>query len=113
MFTAWLQRAFRCPLVIQLTDDEKSLFRGLPQDEARRLARENAKDIVACGFDVSRTFIFSDFEYVGGPFYRHVVAIQRCGFAFAFWFGFCCCFCLLFACTIMRAHAFVCARQIH
>lgn len=43
MFTAWLQRAFNVPLVIQLTDDEKTLWRGLDQDEARRLARENAK----------------------------------------------------------------------
>jgi tryptophanyl-tRNA synthetase len=77
MFTAWLQRAFNVPLVIQLTDDEKTLWRGLDQDEARRLARENAKDIIACGFDISKTFIFSDFEYVGGPFYRHIVAIQR------------------------------------
>lgn len=36
--------------------------RGLSVEEARRLARENAKDIIACGFDVARTFIFSDFE---------------------------------------------------
>ncbi|KAI8477493.1 MAG: hypothetical protein J3K34DRAFT_398423 [Monoraphidium minutum] len=78
MFTAWLQRAFNVPLVIQLTDDEKTLWRGLDQAEARRLARENAKDIIACGFDISKTFIFSDFEYVGGAFYRHIVAIQRC-----------------------------------
>lgn len=28
------------PLVIQLTDDEKCLWRGLDIDEARRLARE-------------------------------------------------------------------------
>ena len=34
-------------------------------EEARRLARENAKDIIACGFDVTRTFIFADFDYVG------------------------------------------------
>ena len=47
-------------------------------DEARRLARENAKDIIACGFDVGRTFIFSDFDYVGGAMYRNIVRIQRC-----------------------------------
>jgi tryptophanyl-tRNA synthetase len=47
-------------------------------EEARRLARENAKDIIACGFDAARTFIFSDFEYVGGPFYRNIARIQRC-----------------------------------
>jgi hypothetical protein len=40
MFTRWLQDAFDVPLVIQLTDDEKSLWRSLDIDEARRLARE-------------------------------------------------------------------------
>lgn len=78
MFTKWLQDAFKVPLVIQLTDDEKFLWRGLSVEEARRLARENAKDIIACGFDVRRTFIFSDFEYVGGAFYRNIARIQRC-----------------------------------
>jgi len=78
MFTKYLQDVFNVPLVIQLTDDEKSLWKGLDVDEARRLARENAKDIIACGFDVNKTFIFSDFEYVGGAFYRNIVRIQRC-----------------------------------
>lgn len=77
LFTKYLQDAFDVPLVIQLTDDEKSLWKGLDIDEARRLARENAKDIIACGFDVNKTFIFSDFEYVGGAFYRNIVRIQR------------------------------------
>lgn len=78
MFTKWLQDAFNAPLVIQLTDDEKVLWRGLEIDEARRLARENAKDIIACGFDVNKTFIFADYEYVGGSFYRNISRIQRC-----------------------------------
>lgn len=78
MFTKWLQDAFKVPLVIQLTDDEKMLWKGISVEESRRLARENAKDIIACGFDVSRTFIFSDFEYVGGAFYRNIARIQRC-----------------------------------
>jgi len=29
-----------------------------------RLAYENAKDIIACGFDLSKTFIFSDLDYI-------------------------------------------------
>jgi tryptophanyl-tRNA synthetase len=78
MFTKWLQDAFNVPLVIQVTDDEKYLWKGLSVDQARRLARENIKDIIACGFDVSKTFIFSDFEYVGGEFYRNIVQMQRC-----------------------------------
>jgi tryptophanyl-tRNA synthetase len=40
MFTQWLQEVLDAPLVIQITDDEKSLWRGVDQDEARRLARE-------------------------------------------------------------------------
>jgi tryptophanyl-tRNA synthetase len=40
MFTKWLQDAFNVPLVVQLTDDEKCLWRNLDIDEARRLARE-------------------------------------------------------------------------
>jgi tryptophanyl-tRNA synthetase len=29
-----------------------------------RLAHENVKDIIACGFDLKKTFIFSDLEYI-------------------------------------------------
>jgi len=42
-----------------------------------RLGKENAKDIIACGFDIAKTFIFSDFDYVGGAFYRNIHRIQR------------------------------------
>lgn len=64
-FTAWLQKAFRAPLVVQLTDDEKFLWKDLSLEECHRLAFENAKDIIACGFDPQRTFIFSDLDYIG------------------------------------------------
>ena len=61
----WLQDTFDVPLVIQLTDDEKFLWKDLTLEEAHRLAIENARDIIALGFDVDKTFIFSDLEYVG------------------------------------------------
>ena len=77
MFTKYLQDAFKVPLVIQMTDDEKVLWRSLQIDEAKRLCRENAKDIIACGFDIDKTFLFSDFEYVGGAFYENINTIQR------------------------------------
>ena len=48
-----------------MTDDEKFLWKDLSLEECHRLAFENAKDIIACGFDISRTFIFSDLDYVG------------------------------------------------
>ena len=38
-FTKWLQDVFDCPLVIQLTDDEKFLFKSdLKLEECHRLA---------------------------------------------------------------------------
>lgn len=42
------------------------------------MGKENIKDIIACGFDPDKTFIFSDFDYVKGEFYRNVIRIQRC-----------------------------------
>lgn len=53
------------PLVIQLTDDEKCLWKDLKLEEAMKMARENAKDIIAIGFDVNKTFIFSNLDYLG------------------------------------------------
>lgn len=61
----WLQEAFDVPLVIQLTDDEKTLWKDLTIEQAMSLARENAKDIIAMGFDVNKTFIFSNLDFMG------------------------------------------------
>ncbi|MED6107016.1 hypothetical protein PIB30_010156 [Stylosanthes scabra] len=77
MFTKYLQDVFKVPLVIQLTDDEKFLWKNLTVEECQRLARENAKDIIACGFDISKTFIFADFNYVGGAFYKNMVEVAK------------------------------------
>ncbi len=60
----YLQDVFDVPLVIQMTDDEKFLWKDLSVEEAHRLAFENAKDIIACGFDIKKTFIFSDIDYL-------------------------------------------------
>ena len=78
LFTKYLQDAFNVPLVIQLTDDEKFLFKqDLSLEEAHRLAFENARDIIAMGFDVKNTFIFSDLDYVGAM-YPNIVKIEKC-----------------------------------
>lgn len=62
-----------------LTDDEKYLFKqNLTIPDVLQFSRDNAKDIIACGFDVKKTFIFSDFEYMGGAFYQNVVKVSRC-----------------------------------
>ncbi|KAH8553483.1 hypothetical protein BGW37DRAFT_465600 [Umbelopsis sp. PMI_123] len=79
VFCQWLQDVFDVPLVIQLTDDEKFLFKPkLTVDMCRQYARQNARDIIACGFNPEKTFIFSDFDHVGAEFYHNVVKISRC-----------------------------------
>ncbi|OBT68216.1 hypothetical protein VE03_02265 [Pseudogymnoascus sp. 23342-1-I1] len=40
--------------------------------------RGNARDILAVGFDVKKTFLFSDLEFMGGAFYENVVKVSRC-----------------------------------
>ncbi len=53
-----------------MTDDEKFSWKDLTPEETNRLAHENAKDIIACGFDINKTFIFSDFEYMAYVFFN-------------------------------------------
>ncbi|VDD74298.1 unnamed protein product [Mesocestoides corti] len=79
ILTKWIQEVFNVPLVIQLTDDEKFLWKNISLTDVIKLARENAKDIIAVGFDPKKTFIFNNFTYMGQcpEFYRTVVSIQR------------------------------------
>jgi tryptophanyl-tRNA synthetase len=76
MFTKYLQDVFNCVLVVQMTDDEKFLWKDLELDECHRLGFENAKDIIACGFDVTKTLIFSDLDYLG-HMYPTILRIQK------------------------------------
>lgn len=78
LFTKWLQDVFDVPLVVQLTDDEKFLFKpALKLEQVHKFAFDNARDIIACGFNLEKTFIFSDLDYVGGAFYHNIVRIAR------------------------------------
>jgi tryptophanyl-tRNA synthetase len=79
IFTKHLQDVFDVPLVVQMTDDEKYLWKDLELEEANRLAYENAKDIIACGFDVNKTFIFSDLDYMAQvpEFYRNILRVRK------------------------------------
>ncbi|XP_062502807.1 tryptophan--tRNA ligase, cytoplasmic-like [Corticium candelabrum] len=80
IFTKHLQDVFDVPLVVQMTDDEKYLWKdNLSLEEVHRLAFENAKDIIACGFDVNKTFIFSDLDYMAQvpQFYQNVLRVRK------------------------------------
>jgi tryptophanyl-tRNA synthetase len=64
IFTKYLQDAFDAELYFQMTDDEKFLFkRDMSLNDAIGYTYENALDVIACGFDQKKTFIFSDVEY--------------------------------------------------
>lgn len=79
LFTKELQELFDVPLVIMLTDDEKYLYTrnknegvqkaGSSVEDFLTFAHENIKDIIALGFDPKKTFIYTDYEYLGGHFY--------------------------------------------
>lgn len=77
-FTQWLQEVFDVPLVFMLTDDEKALFKeGLAFEDTLKYGMENARDIIALGFDVKKTFIFSDLLYVGNHFLMNAWEFSR------------------------------------
>lgn len=61
----WLQDAFNVPLVIQMSDDEKVIWKDMTVEEGIRLSKENARDIIAMGFDPEKTFIFSNLTFMG------------------------------------------------
>lgn len=97
LFTAWLQEVFGCVCVIQVTDDEKylldrdskkqqALIKKNPQDKRTpywildkyfEMGQANIADIIACGFDKEKTFIFSDLDYISKAFYRNVVLMAK------------------------------------
>lgn len=80
IFTKYLQEAFDVPLVIQITDDEKYIYRPeLELDGPKgtlNMAKQNIKDIIAFGFDPEKTFIFSDVEYIQ-HLYPNVIRVQK------------------------------------
>ncbi|KAF7458565.1 tryptophanyl-tRNA synthetase (TrpRS2) [Cryptosporidium felis] len=77
LFTKYLQETFKVPLVIQLTDDEKFIFKSnLTLEETHNFAIENMKDIIACGFDPELTFIFTNLDYIA-ELYPDILRIEK------------------------------------
>ena len=80
IFTQYLQRVFDVPLVIQITDDEKYIYRPELDLEGKKgtmaMGIANIKDIIAFGFDPDKTFIFSDVEYIK-ELYPNVIKVQK------------------------------------
>lgn len=57
-------------------DDEKFYWKDLTLAQTYALTKSNARDIIACGFDINRTFIFSNLEYVG-TMYPNIAKLEK------------------------------------
>jgi tryptophanyl-tRNA synthetase len=74
-FVKDMQDKFGCRVFIPISDDEKFLFNSkLELEKAKKLAYENALDIIALGFDPKKTEIIIDFENMNQELYN--LAIQ-------------------------------------
>ena len=77
IMTRYMQQAFDVPLVIQVTDDEKSRYRPeLELEKVIKMGMSNITDIIAFGFDPEKTFIFLDTEYIQ-YLYPNVIRVQK------------------------------------
>lgn len=69
ILTKWLQDVLKCPLFIQITDDEKFFYQKPDKEQEEleyfsKIADENIKDIISVGFNPDLTFIFKNTEYI-------------------------------------------------
>ena len=66
IFTKWLQDVFDVELYFQMTDDEKFMFNSnLSLEDTNNMARDNALDVIALGFNPEKTHIIIDSEHAG------------------------------------------------
>lgn len=72
----YLQDKFNCTIVIQITDDEKYIWKNITLEESIKYGRENSKDIIAFGFNPEKTFIFSNTKYAHN-FIENTLKIEK------------------------------------
>ena len=76
-FTKYLQDKFKVKTYLQLTDDEKFLFKkNLTIENANKIAYENALDIIALGFNKGLTKIVIDTDYAK-TMYKQAVRVAK------------------------------------
>jgi len=76
-FTKWLQEKFDAPLLFQIPDEEKFLFKeNLSLEDTKKWAYDNALDVIALGFKPGKTKILLDTEYAG-HMYKHACRVAK------------------------------------
>jgi len=84
IFTKWLQDIFDVELFFQMTDDEKFLFsQKLTFQETKDYAYENAKDVMAVGFDSKKTHFIFDSQLTSTMYQIAVEVAKRTTFSTA------------------------------
>ncbi|MBN1329018.1 MAG: tryptophan--tRNA ligase [Candidatus Heimdallarchaeota archaeon] len=84
IFTKWLQDIFDVELYFQLTDDEKYLFnQNLTFKQTQNYAYENAKDILAVGFNPEKTHFIFDSQLTKTMYQIAVEVAKRVTFSTA------------------------------
>jgi tryptophanyl-tRNA synthetase len=77
----YLQQTLKCIVFVQMSDDEKYIFKGgsgpMDLEKYREYSYKNAKDIIACGFDPDKTLIFSNLSSNSGDLYFNNVLIMK------------------------------------
>ncbi len=82
VFTKWLQDRLGVKLYFQITDDEKFLFRDFESlEESAKVGYENVLDVIALGFDPSKTFVFLDSELIRSLYPVALRAARRITFS--------------------------------
>ncbi len=76
MFTKWLQDKFDVDLVIQITDDEKYLFREISDKNLKEFTHSNIVDILSLGFNPEKTHVLIDSEH-SGILYNNAIKVAR------------------------------------
>ena len=65
LFTKYLQDLFDCSLYIQIPDDEKFMFKkDLDIEKIEEMTNKDLLDIAAIEFDIDKTFIFKNREFM-------------------------------------------------
>lgn len=82
IFAKWMQDKFDVEMFFQLTDDEKFLFKfENTLEQTHSYALENAKDIIALGFDPEKTHILIDTDNIDTLYPLALKAGKRLNFS--------------------------------
>jgi len=82
IFTKFLQDLFDCNLYIQFPDDEKFLFKKeIDKKQIKEMLELDLGEIAAFGFNLDKTFIFKNSEYISKMYPLYLDVAKRLTFS--------------------------------